>query len=174
MSNRAIDIYTDGGCILRNPSPHGITWAWQFVSDGEVLRSASGVYTVADAGLPFQVLGNNTGELIAAVRALESAPDDWRGLLHTDSQNTLRRLTQAIFKTGGVPQTIVERLMVQRNRFRIIRVVLLDGHPTKEQLRLGLGKRGAPVSIFNVNCDEMCQKEAHNYLLQKGQSDVSP
>jgi hypothetical protein len=41
-----------------------------------------------------------------------------------------------------------------------IEVILLQGHPTKEDLANGLGKkRQLPVSEHNVWCDEACNAE---------------
>jgi hypothetical protein len=34
----------------------------------------------------------------------------------------------------------------------------VDGHPTASQLKLGIGKRGNPVSKWNVMADELCNK----------------
>jgi ribonuclease HI len=161
-------IFCDGGVILKNPSPHGGTWAWVFVRDGAAFLAGSGTVTPESVGLP--LVENNVTELVAAVEALEAAPNDWCGVLYTDSLNTLRRLTQEGAKMNGVTAELARRCGLQRIRHRLHQregaVKLLDGHPTKKHLRLGVGKRGNPVSVWNVRCDETCQELARLFALE--------
>ncbi len=163
MSEQAL--YTDGGCIQRNPSSIGGTWAWVlvedgrvFAEDGQIVASASGV--IPANGTP---VSNNVAELVAAVRGLEALPRGWSGRFCCDSQVTIGRLFWG-YPFRGVPQELVERAQkAVRNLW--IRPVLLQGHPTKADLERGIGvKRGLPVSKWNVAVDRMCQEEARKCL----------
>jgi ribonuclease HI len=149
--------YCDGGILGRNPSKEGGTWALFLISkdDQTVLCKASGI--VRPAELEMVDIENNVTELIAAVEALERLPDGWRGVLFSDSQNTIRRLTGRNPSFGGVPAGLYIRASVQRKRFPNLRAVLLDGHPNADQLIAGIGKRGYPVSRWNYLCDQECQ-----------------
>lgn len=160
--------YVDGGILGRNPSTEGGTWCAIFVSadDRTELFRASGVVRPkgyyghvrpeCDRELNVPSVENNLTELIAAVQALERLPDTWKGVLFSDSQNTIRRLTAKHPKFGGVPPELYARVSAQRKRFPALKCVLLDGHPNAEQLLAGIGKRGYPVSRWNHLADQEC------------------
>lgn len=147
-------LFADGGVIGVNPSPHGGTWAWVRVKDGEAVCSASGVITPAKTDLP--AVSNNISELYALVRGIANLPDGWTGTIVSDSHVTLcRRVPHA--KMNGVPDKFALYARAQFNRvLDTCRFVLVDGHPTKVQLAEGIGKRGGHVSKWNQWCDHAC------------------
>ena len=53
---------------------------------------------------------------------------------------------------------MVDEIPIQLARLGRLCFVLLDGHPTAEQLASGIGKRGHPVSIHNEYCDWLCNE----------------
>lgn len=182
-----MNLYSDGGCIGRNPSKIGGTWAWCLVGNGKeskqnyemwsapdlseekILRCDYGVILPEEAGA--KMVTNNVTELLAAVNALTAIGHLWTGTLFTDSYVTLRRLLGGS-KFSGVPQWL--RMLVldlRRNRLRQGRldrmwgVSLVAGHPTKKELATGKRERnGLPVSKWNVWCDKRCREEARRSL----------
>ena len=93
-------IFTDGGVIGPNPTKLGGTWCWCWVTSGVILKHESGVVTPGDMGT--EVVTNNVTELYAALRALESVPNNWHGTLISDSMVTLHRLRHSN-RWKGVP-----------------------------------------------------------------------
>lgn len=163
--------YSDGGCVGRNPSTLGGTWAYVLLSAaGEVLAEESGLVTPADVGLP--AVTNNYTELLAAVRALEALPAGWQGTLYTDSFVTLCRITTGK-KFAGIPEPLRERCLTARAGLRH-RVVLLGGHPSRDDLFRGRRKDGLPVSKWNVRCDALCGEQARRFLAAQERKAVSP
>lgn len=166
----AVSVYCDGGCIGRNPSQHGGTWAFVVVDKfGNRIAESCGVKP-KPSGLPY--VENNLMEYIAAVRALEWLPKGWTGTLYTDSNNTIGRLFQG-WTTNGVPEEWVDRALVALRTVGPITPVLLKGHPTQEDLARGYARvpvRGTskhkqvPVSHHNVRCDELCNLQASYYM----------
>lgn len=156
-------IFADGGCISRNPSPYGATWAFVHVDDaGRKTLERSGIYSQwPDTG----EYTNNFAEFLAVVEALEHLPAGWRGDVCSDSAVTLGRFFEG-WKLTGIPPWLARRGINARNRldWTACRAVLLDGHPTKAQLAAGVGKRGNPVSAWNVRCDELCGQQAVGFL----------
>lgn len=147
-------LYTDGGVIHVNPSPMGGTWAWCLVENGQRLRQDSGLLLPT---AEYPTVSNNVTELYALVAGIEALPEDWAGLIFSDSWVSLQRLFLGA-KLKNVPPWLVERLGAIQASGRLARMTyqLLDGHPTAAQLLDGKGKRGGPVSEFNVWCDEEC------------------
>jgi ribonuclease HI len=160
-----VAVYCDGGCITRNPSPVGVTWAYCYVNAaGERIASAGGIIPAP----PDRPLTNNLAEYAAAIKALEALPARWSGPLYSDSQVTLGRLCWG-WATRGLPPGWIGRAQVALARLGPITPVLLQGHPTKDDLQAGVGaKRGLPVSVHNCWCDEECTRQARAYLQQKG------
>lgn len=156
-----IDLYCDGGLIGANPSRLGGTWACVIVTHGVGHEVFSGIVTPADAGMG--TISNNYTELEAAVQALERAPAGWTGVIHTDSNVTRCRLIAKKPKMKGIPGHLQERLRKAKARVGAFTVVLLDGHPTPLQLMHGKGKRGNPVSAWNVKCDAECTRLANQF-----------
>src|SRR4051794_26111965 len=92
-------LFSDGGVILKNPSTIGGTWAWCGVSpNGEHIREAGGYLLPNTATCPgwprvgSKTVTNNESEFYAALRALESMPAGWSGILVCDSKVTLDRM----------------------------------------------------------------------------------
>jgi ribonuclease HI len=164
MTEPYIRLYSDGGCITKNPSSVGGTWAYLQVdcAGPTILKEESGLLLAGYLGLP--KITNNLTELEAAVRALESVPDGWDGTLFTDSFITLCRISRDKTKFNGIPYPLVNRVDAVRKRLGKFQVVLLGGHPTKAELEKGLRHDNYPVSRFNVRCDELCQIEARKHL----------
>jgi ribonuclease HI len=153
--------YCDGGLIGKNPSPIGGTWAFCLVERDQRTLSMSGLLLPTDIGQP---VTNNVTELYAAVRALAHLPDGWNGTVYTDSLITLRRLLHPRRAAmNGVPSPLVDELCEHSGRMGTYQVVLLRGHPTKKELKVGFADRGGPVSVHNVHCDALCSQEAERY-----------
>jgi ribonuclease HI len=160
-------LFCDGGCIDRNPSESGGTWAYRRVRTvggvDTVVFEDSAVVTPLNAGMP--KVTNNLTEMLAALRGLSCLPRDWAGDLCSDSQITLGRLFWG-WKWTGIPSWMHQEYQKQRSRFTdwsMITPVLLAGHPTKAQLTAGIGHHGHPVSIHNVACDRMCNERAAEF-----------
>lgn len=156
-------LYTDGGCVYKNPSPFGITWAWCGISrDGKMALYESGL--IETNKTTYGLLTNNQSEQIAIIRALEAMPDGWEGLLCSDSQIALGRTFRG-YKTKNLPQNMVDRTREAVDRLGEVKYMLLQGHPQLVDLENGIGaKRNRPVSIFNVFCDELCSEESRKYI----------
>lgn len=156
MTQHPLDLYTDGGVIGANPSTLGGTWAYCLVdATGERITCDSGIITPEQAQLP--AVTNNLTELLAIIKGREALPYAWTGTIHSDSWVSIQRVFLAA-KLRHVPPWLVDRLQtLQRDGWLSgCSWKLLDGHPTKAQLAAGVGKRGGPVSIHNVWCDQAC------------------
>lgn len=165
--DRTVTIYADGGCINKNPSPFGGTWAWLAADeDDDALHAEHGWFTPPaynDGGRELvdgiQTAGNNQAEFLAlalAMQAIKGPRPGWSGLILTDSQLTINRWSKAA-GLRGIP-FIWRRFMgtILRMPGRLS-FQLLDGHPTMAQLASGVGKRGNPVSVHNKECDSLCR-----------------
>lgn len=174
-------IYTDGGCVLKNPSEIGGTWAWVAIEEalpefklfsyGKDVNTevelggldATAKYIKSDSGFVANYsnvkITNNVMEYIAVIKALETMEDGWSGIIYSDSQITLGRIFDS-WRNKGVHPIMIER---KNNAMRRLGKVVgkhVDGHPTKAQLQAGIGKRGNPVSKWNVLADELCNKQS--------------
>lgn len=161
-----VGLYTDGGVIGQNPSLIGGTWAWCLVdASGEMRRHAVGWLTPAE--LDAEAVTNNHTELLALVLGLEALDADFAGTVYSDSWVSLQRVFLAA-KLNNVPQWLVERLQILQKSGRLANLdyTLLDGHPTRAQIEAGIGKRGHPVSKWNVWCDQQCSAIARERLQQ--------
>ena len=163
------ELYADGGVIASNPSMIGGTYAWRLVyADGREIGQAKAI-SMTVMGLP---VTNNQTELLALLAGMTRLPADFAGTIYSDSQVTLGRVFMG-WKWGHVPGWMHRIYQTQRSKFtrwHEIKYVLLDGHPTKAQLRAGIGKRGHPVSIHNVWCDEACRQAAEDFMAAIGQN----
>lgn len=160
-SPRIIALYADGGVIKKNPSTIGGTWAWCGVdeSGNRVIEKYGAVPATAK-----RTVSNNHTEQIAITLALEAMPDGWSGTVYSDSQIALGRVFKG-WRENNLPQNISDRTRAAVRRLGTIKTVLLQGHPTKADLECGIGKkRGYPVSIHNVKCDDLCKLAAKEYL----------
>lgn len=163
MSEIVTALYTDGGVILKNPSTYGGTWAYVHLNgDGVVIRERSGV--VLPARWQLEAITNNFSELLALTYALLPLPDGWSGTVYSDSQCSLGRLFWGYKKWKGIPDELREMAEANVKRLGAVEAILLDGHPTKAQLALGIGKRGNMVSAFNVRCDDLCTEQARRFM----------
>lgn len=158
---KIVEIYTDGGVIKKNPSEIGGTWAWVGVdADGRAVVERYGAVPCP----PNRKITNNHTEQIAIVKALEEMPDGWSGKVLSDSNCALGRVFKGRSEKN-LPKNISERSKKAVRRLGEIETVLLQGHPTKKDLASGIGaKRGLPVSIHNVRCDELCGLAAKEFL----------
>ncbi len=157
------ELYCDGGVIGSNPSAIGGTFAWRAVHDDKHSITESGVIGADDMGTN---VTNNQTEMYALLRGLSRLPDDWVGTVYSDSQVTLGRAFQG-WKWHNIPEWMHKLYREQRRRlvnWDQIKYVLLDGHPTRAQLAAGIGKRGHPVSEYNVWCDNACREAGERWL----------
>jgi hypothetical protein len=132
-------------------------WAWCAVN-------AQGVRVVEDSGLIMQPgITNNITEYIAAVRALESLPDGWSGLLCSDSLSRWAACAGA--GSSHASRRVGPSCGAAIRRLGKITPVLLAGHPTKGRLAAGVSRRNRrPVSEHNVWADKTCKWLAAQYL----------
>lgn len=146
-------VYTDGGLVLKNPSPVGGSWAYRLVDSidrlgGNVVKEFSG-------GRIQPEITNNTTEFIAAVLAFRQLPEGWSGLWLPDSEVTVTRLLYG-GKGKGLSEDQIKWGRETMERMGKIEVQLLGGHPTRKALASGFRADGKPVSIHNVWCDKAC------------------
>lgn len=160
-ANKIVAVFCDGGVIQKNPSSIGGTWAWCGVdADGNRIVERGGVCPAPDGRL----ITNNHTEQIAIVKALEFLPDGWSGVCHSDSMVALGRVFLG-WATKNLPANIIYRTTAARLRMGQMKFVLLQGHPTKADLKRGIGaKRNLPVSIHNVWCDQEYGRQAKAHL----------
>jgi ribonuclease HI len=157
------ELYVDGGVIAVNPSLIGGTYAWRLVHDDREPTGDGKVVTVSQMGGP---VTNNQTEMLAMLDGLKQLPADWTGTIYSDSMVTLGRIFQG-FKWKNIPGWMHKLYQTERQRlinWEQIKYVQLDGHPTRKQLAAGIGKRGNPVSVHNVWCDEACQDAGKRFM----------
>lgn len=161
-----ISLYTDGGIIGRNPSSIGGVYAWCGVDSTNIrIIEKSGVVLATEN----RKITNNHTEQMAIVLALEAMINNWSGTLYSDSRIALGRVFLG-WRNNNLPNNVIERTRNVIMKMGNIRPILLQGHPTQEDLQNGFGKkRGLPVSEHNVFCDEECarQKELYFKILQE-------
>lgn len=159
-------VYADGGVVQVNPSPHGGTWAFCYVSQigGRVFGQAGHV-TPDEVELPW--VSNNLTEVLALLLAFEGLPKGWTGPAYSDSLNAIRAVQHAGKVTNHVdrrptwlPDPIWRRLYCVVRQLGPIEWTLLGGHPNRKELAAGVRKDGKPVSGHNVWCDERCKEQA--------------
>lgn len=179
-------LFADGGVILKNPSTIGGTWAWCGVSaSGEHIREVGGYLlpnTSTCPGWPrvgSRTVTNNESEFYAALRAIESMPAGWSGMLVCDSKITLDRMWQLMqgehltaFRSDW--QVRACRALQRSDGVRLVHVA---GHPTIEDQWRGFtfkdGKK-VRVSRHNVWCDKRCTELARDYERNLDWSDAFP
>lgn len=157
------ELFCDGGVIGPNPSPLGGTFAWVLTRNGEAIQEESGVLLPADIGQP--AVTNNNSELYALLVGLEALPEGWQGRVNSDSQTALGWVFKC-WDQRKIPAVLQDRLndLIASGKILFLDSRLLQGHPTKADLALGVGaKRNLPVSRFNVRCDDLCTEEAERY-----------
>lgn len=158
-----LKLYADGGVIFKNPSPYGVTCAFVIVNKDSSIQSESFMFT--HSGLST----NNQSELLSIILGLESLSNTNRAAIAevcSDSNVSLGRVFRN-YSMSNIPEWTQVRLsntkksLVNWDKFSY---TLLDGHPTKKQLDIGMGKRGHPVSIWNKICDDLCQQESEKFM----------
>lgn len=166
-------LYADGGVIKQNPSTHGGTWAFRLLQNGAVVQEESGVMLPKTFGV--ESITNNQSEMYALLIGLErlhcripnwiTAATDWHATIYSDSAVSLGRLFSG-YKWTNIPQLmhLMYQAVWRELNPRFMSYVLLDGHPTKDQLAAGKGKRGHPVSEHNVWCDHACGRAAKSFM----------
>lgn len=158
MENKklSVDLYTDGGVILHNPSKFGGTYAWVLLVDGIEYKHSSGVYTPQD--MMTDTVTNNQMELYAVLNGLA-----WMRLhvagqmldrLYCDSQVTLGRLFKG-WRLNGIPQWMTVMMPAALWDVRGVEPVLVKGHAGNK---------------WNEYCDKLCQKEAKRFMSHASRS----
>jgi hypothetical protein len=156
-----VAVYADGGCIRANPSRWGGTWAWCGIdADGWKVREGSGLLIPGEGdAATLREVTNNNSEFYAVLAALEAMPDGWSGKVCSDSKVTLSRLFRSA-SLNGIPIAWSIRLGRALGRLGRLEPVQMDGHPSGEHLRAGVGKRGYTVSRHQQWCDNKCRELA--------------
>jgi ribonuclease HI len=180
-----VSVFSDGGVIDSNPSQIGCTWAFCTVDDkGNRVEMFSGVLTPGFLGLDGAT--NNVAELWALTEAVLTLPLDFHGEVCSDSLISIQRVfhvwlhqsTKRLLpvkdgvKMNGVPPVLMAQcenawahLAAIRKTGGCVKPVLLQGHPTKADLKRGIGaKRGFRVSIHNVDCDTECGRVGAEFV----------
>lgn len=177
--SEVVAVFADGGVLRRNPSPLGGMWAYCH-TDARGLMVASRAGVIVPSGAPTLGLAepmggaevtNNQTEFLAVLTGLEALPDGWIGHVFTDSQVTITRWTAEPadgLVPKGIPLAWWDRKRAVLRRLGGLSWHRLDGHPTREQLRTGIGKRGGTVSVHQVWCDTACTEVGRDYLKRKG------
>lgn len=176
-------LFCDGGCIRKNPSPIGGSWAFVVVdSEGCLLREHSGVIDAKLLGVGGYCT-NNVSELYALCYGILDLPAVWWTDaivdIYSDSECTLGRifLHQSL---NGVPPWLVTMVRNVREHLKKLRFTytLVAGHPNRAELELGktIERRnkqgkitqigGVPVSKWNCFCDSLCTAAGEVYLAQ--------
>jgi len=166
---KIISLYCDGGVIGSNPSAIGGTHAYKLIFDDGTEKGNASVLTPDLVGGP---VTNNQTEMLALLKGFMELPEDFTGTVYSDSQVTLGRAFMG-WKWKNVPTWMHKLYQTQRAKFtnwEQIGYVLLDGHPTRQQLQAGYGKRGHRVSEHNVWCDHECQRAGAMFLETIGQN----
>ena len=159
-------IYCDGGVLGRNPSKFGGTWAFVCVRDDEVVEEQSGVVET----IPGRLFTNNWSEQIAIIKALENMPEQWSGVVCSDSKVALGRTFQG-WKCNNLPSNIGKRMRSCLKPLGKVTWQHVGGHPTKEDLHRGRNLSGDLVSKWNVRADELCNLEVKKYFESKGRDE---
>lgn len=171
-----LKLYTDGGVISKNPSPIGGTWAWCLVRDDCLVRRDSGVVIhTATISFPEGLVTNNQTELFAVVQGLSQLCIEDVVEVCSDSAVTLGRIFKN-FAFSNIPFWMKSALEIEKERlvhFSKFTYTQLDGHPTKAHLLAGIGKRGNPVSKWNVLCDKLCNEAAQRFLQERIHQTIS-
>lgn len=160
----AIELYSDGGVIGKNPSLLGGVWAWCHVVGGEKIQQGSGIVRPTDFGM--EKVTNNLTEFLAMLNCLEAVPEAWSGYrMFCDSELTIGRF-QNPYGVGmaGIPAELFRRMTALPLKRREIEYVLVGGHPTRKELAAGVHKDGRPVSRWNAWCDSECNRVKEGYF----------
>jgi ribonuclease HI len=163
------ELYCDGGVVKINPSPIAGTYAWCYVVDDVIINKGSGL--VYPRNVHSNVVSNNQTEFISLLKGLNSLPEDWIGIVKSDSQISLGRIFMEWRFKKGIADYLIQKYKEIKNKFLYwdqIKWVLLSGHPTRKELETGIGKNGLPCSKWNVWCDKECGRLASEILKTGG------
>jgi ribonuclease HI len=181
-------LFTDGGCIGRNPSIHGGTWAYIILNahttprtlavpatppnpriksgvvwpkGGKIIESAE-FEEIEQSFFDRPYVTSNLTEFYAALTGIhELYRRDYRKIqLFTDSEVTASRLTGEKAAMKGLPANLVNHWREIQSSLALD-ILLLQGHPTKIELEAGVGKSGRVVSVWNKHCDTECRRLAN-------------
>lgn len=161
-------LFCDGGVVGKNQKGEAIAGTWSFIRisfGNNVSQSYSGVLYPNQLPEGYFVT-NNVTEFTAIIQGLLFLPDWWVGTVWSDSKISLGRVFCG-WHIENIPDWILDCYLEAKSHLKYwdqITYGLLDGHPTKEQLESGRGKRGHPVSIHNVWCDKECQRLGRTVL----------
>lgn len=171
-----VGAYADGGVCGSSRSHIAGAAAWCLVDEHDQ-RTLEASILLPACNVPGGTVTNNQTECCAMIRMLEALPSGWSGPVYTDSAVTRGRLfpraswanhqptyadTGLLFGTVGIPDSWVQRGLRAVARLGKIEAWLLQGHPTADDLRRGVGaKRGLPVSKHQVWTDNECQRLTH-------------
>lgn len=148
-------LFTDGGMIGKNPSADGGTWCYVAADDNDcIVHRDDGVVTPDQFCM--KAISNNFTELYAVLMGMTWLPEGWSGTIYTDSGVTKARLLRAK-SFNGIPYNVLRSFLAERKRLGAFKVILLGGHPTRNDLTCGCRKDGKPVHKLNVFCDKVCK-----------------
>lgn len=157
-----IALYADGGVIGRNPSTIGGTYAYRILDDkGCVVEQGCRSISPSSMNMGASVTNNQT-EMLAILEGIKHLPDDFDGTIYSDSNVTLGRLFRK-WKWTNIPEWMKDIFKQETRRlinWKKVQGTLVQGHPTKDELEIGMGHKGYPVSEHNVWCDSACQSIA--------------
>lgn len=174
FGHRIVAVYCDGGMI---PSADAGTYAYCYVDAGGARIYEQAGYTFPSVEQSrYKVQYIDTGrvtspisELVALCSAMEDLPITAQPVtVYCDCENAL----QWVFGNNRMKAVTLDlqfRVLEVKKRLSVfppiedIRYVVLDGHPSKNQIETGIGKRGNPVSIHNVWCDDNCNIMRREY-----------
>ena len=147
-----MELYTDGGVILKNPSVYGGTYGFVIVKSGKEIYRGSGTYSPEEMGT--STVTNNQMELIAVLLGLQYADSARHKItkIVSDSQITLGRLFNS-WRLKNIPDWMIEM---------------------KDSLSLrgikGEFQRGHSGHKWNELADGLAEREATEFLRTAGLS----
>jgi ribonuclease HI len=153
-------LFTDGGCVDRNPSDVAITWAWRLVVDGQPKAERSGFIRATE--LPEGRGTNNQAEFYAVLDGFRHLEDTAIVYVFLDSEITLKRWAQGAAHRG-IPSAWYRAMGAELARHGGSFWHLMSGHPTRASLAQaeknadGKDDNGRTVSVHNVRVDLLCR-----------------
>lgn len=153
-------LYTDGGCVQRNPSDIAITWAWVVTIDGQPKAERFDFIRATD--LPGGRGTNNQAEFYAVLDAFRCLDDGAIVYVFLDSEITLKRWAHGAARRG-IPDEWYRGMGAELKRHGGSFWYLLSGHPTRASLAQastnddGKDNDGRLVSPYNVRVDFLCR-----------------
>lgn len=194
------EVYIDGGQLNENSKGTGSLvggmYAYCFVGDDDVriaynaglvfpnhrcgeFRRENSLYAI---GQVFDFNGtiflkeypgitNMMTETISAWKALSLLPDGWSGVIVSDSEVTLKRLTGEYKSWNNIPYSLCKAIKENLFRLGAWQVRHVAGHPWPYELSQGYREtkrrdgsvKRTPVSIHNVFVDFLCNEKKDEY-----------